>query len=46
MASLSIISGKKVWSINVETSVISNGGNLIDNIFLCVMISLLHFRKP
>ncbi|EGR31888.1 hypothetical protein IMG5_100370 [Ichthyophthirius multifiliis] len=46
VASLCIITGKKVWNITVETSVISNGGNLIDNIYLCVMISLLHFRKP
>ena len=41
-----MITAKKVWSVNVETSVVANGGNLIDVIYLAVITSLLHFRKP
>lgn len=46
MESLCIVTGKRVWSVNVESSVICNGGNLIDWIYLSVITSLLHFRKP
>lgn len=46
MESLCVITAKKVWSVNVETSVVANGGNLIDVIYLAVITSLLHFRKP
>ncbi|EAR98566.2 3' exoribonuclease family 1 protein (macronuclear) [Tetrahymena thermophila SB210] len=46
MESLCIVTNKRVWSINVDSSVVSNGGNLIDAIYLSVIISLLHFRKP
>ncbi|KAL4464465.1 hypothetical protein ABPG72_021158 [Tetrahymena utriculariae] len=46
MESLCIVSNKRVWSINVDSSVVSNGGNLIDAIYVSVIISLLHFRKP
>lgn len=46
MESLCIITGKRVWGVTVESSVISNGGNLIDSLYLSVIVSLLHFRKP
>ena len=44
--SLCLISNKRVWSITVDSTLISNDGNLIDAIFLVSMISLLHFKKP
>lgn len=46
MESLCVITGKRVWSVNVESSIISNGGNLIDLTYYSVIISLLHYRKP
>jgi len=44
--SLCLISGKRVWSINVDVCVVNNDGNLIDASYISVITSLLHFRKP
>ncbi|KRX00598.1 Ribosomal protein S5 domain 2-type fold [Pseudocohnilembus persalinus] len=44
--SLCLITGKRVWSLNIDICMINNDGNLIDCIYLSVMTSLLHFRKP
>ena len=35
-----------MWAVSVEANVINNDGNLIDAVFLGIMISLLHFRRP
>lgn len=35
-----------MWSIEVNAVVINNDGNLIDAVYLSVLLSLLHFRKP
>lgn len=44
--SLGVLSGKKVWSIKVESEIINNDGNLIDAIFLSNLLGLVRFRKP
>lgn len=44
--SLCILSGKNVWSIDVNIALINNDGNLIDAMYLCCILSLQHFRRP
>ncbi|CAD8200937.1 unnamed protein product [Paramecium pentaurelia] len=44
--SLCILSGKNVWSIDVNVALINNDGNLLDAMYLCCIFSLQHFRRP
>ena len=44
--SLCILSGKCVWSIEVNLTLINNDGNLIDAFYLAAITSLLNYKKP
>lgn len=44
--SLCIISGQKVWRIEVNIHVLDDGGNVTDASTIAAVTSLLHFRKP
>jgi exosome complex RNA-binding protein Rrp42 (RNase PH superfamily) len=41
-----VITGKAVWSISIDVTLINNGGNLIDACYLASLLGLLNFRKP
>jgi exosome complex component RRP45 len=43
---LCILSGKCVWSIRVDITVLNNDGNLIDSCYLAALLALLNFRRP
>ena len=44
--SLCVISGKAVWNIYIDVTLINNGGNLIDACYISSLLGLLNFRKP
>jgi exosome complex component RRP45 len=44
--SLCVLSGKCVWSIQIDLTLVNNDGNLIDAFYLSAILSLLHFKKP
>lgn len=44
--SLCIITGKAVWSINIDITLLNNAGNLIDACYMATLVGLLHFRRP
>jgi exosome complex component RRP45 len=43
---LCVISGKRVWSIRVEITVLDNNGNIFDCATMGTMAALHHFRRP
>lgn len=43
---LCIQSGKWVWRLHVDISVLDHGGNLVDASILSTIAALRHFRKP
>ncbi|XP_063074345.1 exosome complex component RRP45 [Engraulis encrasicolus] len=46
MESLCIISGEKVWRINVDVHVLNHDGNIMDAVSVAAITSLSHFRRP
>ncbi|KAL2098221.1 hypothetical protein ACEWY4_007428 [Coilia grayii] len=46
MESLCIVSGEKVWRINVDVHVLNHDGNLMDAVSIVAITSLSHFRRP
>ena len=44
--SLCLLSGKRVWQILVQSTLLNNDGNLIDAFYLASILGLLNFRKP
>lgn len=43
---LCIVSGEKVWSVNVDCHVLSFGGNVVDCACIAAVMALSHFRRP
>lgn len=46
LETLCILLGEKVWNLQVEITVLSNAGNLVDCSNLALLASLRHFRRP
>lgn len=46
LESLCIISGEKVWHIQVDITVLNHEGNLIEVASIAALASLQHFRRP
>ncbi|XP_041964049.1 exosome complex component RRP45 isoform X1 [Alosa sapidissima] len=46
MESLCVISGEKVWRINVDVHVLNHDGNLMDAVSIAAITSLSQFRRP
>merc|ERR1711991_262675 len=44
--SLCILSGSKVWAVQVNVTVLDHGGNLVDACAAAALASVLHFRRP
>ena len=44
--SLCVESGKWVWRLHVDVTVLDHGGNLVDACILSAVAALRHFRKP
>jgi len=44
--SLSVVSGKHVWSITVNIHILTHSGNLVDACAIAAVISLLHMQVP
>lgn len=41
-----ILSGKAVWSIRVDVTVLDHNGNLTDSCYLASLLALLNYRRP
>lgn len=46
LESLCIISGEKVWRINVDVHVLNHDGNIMDAVSIAAITALSHFRRP
>lgn len=46
LESLCIISGEKVWHIQVDVSILNHEGNLIEATSISTLAALAHFRRP
>lgn len=46
LESLCIISGEKVWHIQVDVTVLNHEGNLIEAASISALAALAHFRRP
>eukprot|EP01147_Barroeca_monosierra_P007002 gene7002-9592_t len=44
--SLCIVTGEKVWNIQVNVTILNDDGNLDDACVLAALAGLLHFRRP
>lgn len=46
LESLCIISGEKVWHIQVDVAILNHEGNLIETASIATLAALAHFRRP